>query len=305
MTNFTVNVPALEKLLDYTASGIGSVAGSMLAPWKARQEAKALAEQAQGQANAIQIIEDARNRARNELLSQPDSAHWELDVGSSISQRIRYQEEKRQRNIESVVRQAAEELEDKSVPDEEPDLDWTARFFSEVQDVSSEEMRTLWGKILAGEVERPGSTSIRTLTVLKNLTQPDAQLYSTFCGFAWNTGLMRPFIYSTDDDIYTSNGINYGALIHLESLGLIKLVDIGSLRMASLPKSLVVAYFGRRVQINFPNEKDNTLDFGRSNFTIVGLELLPICATKPVEGFFQYICSTWVSKKLELSEFMN
>ena len=120
MPNITVNVPALEKLLDYTASGIGSIAGSMLAPWKARQEAKALAEQSQGQANAIQIIEGARNRARNELISQPYSARWEIDVGSSISQRIQYQEEKRQRNIESVVRQAAEELEDKSVPDEEP-----------------------------------------------------------------------------------------------------------------------------------------------------------------------------------------
>ena len=221
-----------------------------------------------------------------------------MNISDTVTQRIRFQEEKRQRNIESVVRQAAEELEGKAVPDEEPDHDWTARFFGEVQDVSSEEMRKLWGKILAGEVERPGSTSIRTLTVLKNLTQPDAQLFSIFCGFAWNTGLMRPFIYSTDDDIYTGNGINYGALTHLESLGLIKLVDIGSLQMASLPKSLVVAYFGRRVQITFPNERDNILDFGRSNFTLVGLELLPICASEPVAGFFEYICSSWVSKKV-------
>ena len=38
MVNVNVKVAALEKLVDYTASGIGTVAGPMLAPWKARKE---------------------------------------------------------------------------------------------------------------------------------------------------------------------------------------------------------------------------------------------------------------------------
>ena len=63
----------------------------------------------------------------------------------------------------------------------EPDHDWTARFFSEVQDVSSEEMRSLWGAVLAGEVERKGSTSIRTLQVLKNLDRGTARLFTKLC----------------------------------------------------------------------------------------------------------------------------
>ena len=44
-----VNIPALEKLMDYSASGIGSVAGSILVSWKARQEAKAKAIAAKGE----------------------------------------------------------------------------------------------------------------------------------------------------------------------------------------------------------------------------------------------------------------
>ena len=41
MVDLKVKVPALEKLLDYTASGIGAVAGPMLARWKSRKAADA------------------------------------------------------------------------------------------------------------------------------------------------------------------------------------------------------------------------------------------------------------------------
>ena len=63
----------------------------------------------------------------------------------------------------------------------EPDHDWTARFFGDVQDVSSEEMQNLWAKILAGEVERPGSTSIKALGILKNLDKTTANMFRMFC----------------------------------------------------------------------------------------------------------------------------
>ena len=104
-----------------------------------------------------------------------------LDIADVISQRIQFQEEKRQANIESVVRYAAKQLGDKSVADSEPDHDWTARFFSQVQDVSSEEMQSLWARVLAGQVEREGSTSVRTLQVLRNLDRATARLFRMFC----------------------------------------------------------------------------------------------------------------------------
>ena len=34
-----VTIPALENMVDHTASGIGSVVGTMLLPWRADQEA--------------------------------------------------------------------------------------------------------------------------------------------------------------------------------------------------------------------------------------------------------------------------
>ena len=176
-----LNVPALDKLLDYAASGIGSVAGPILATWRARHEAQAKLIAAEADANVLRIRADAQARAREALLPQDAKVAVALDIADVISQRIQFQEEKRQANIESVVRHAAKQLGDKSVADSEPDHDWTARFFSEVQDVSSEEMQLLWARVLAGQVEREGSTSVRTLQVLRNLDRATARLFRMFC----------------------------------------------------------------------------------------------------------------------------
>ena len=176
-----LRVPAIEKLMDYTASGIGSVAGPMLATWRARREAEALRLSAQGEADSMRIIAEAQADARSLLVSSDSTVSGELDLTQTVNQRIQFQEEKRQRNIAAVVRQAAEELGDKEVPDSDTDHDWTARFFSDVQDVSSEELQHLWAKVLAGEVERPGSTSFRALSILRNLDQASATLFRKLC----------------------------------------------------------------------------------------------------------------------------
>ena len=192
MENLTQSVSAFLKLVHYSASGLGSVAGTMLAPWKARREAMArqIAAQgeadslrilAEGQASAVQIISGANEEARSTLAGENSLAVAHFDIGETIRQRLEFQEEKRQSNIISVLNEAAEQLGDKEVQDHEPDHDWTARFFNEVQDVSSDEMRTLWAKILAGQVEKPGSTSARTLTILKNLDRKSARLFNTLC----------------------------------------------------------------------------------------------------------------------------
>ena len=188
MPEFKVNIPAIDKLLDYSASGIGSVAGTMLASWKARHEAKARVIAAHGeaetqtilatgQADTMKIITTAQADARSLLVSPDYNVQGQVDFSREITQRIQFQEKKRQSNIATVVRQAASALEGKYVEDHQPNHDWTARFFSDIQDVSNREAQLLYARILAGEVERPGSTSLRTLTILKNLDMPTAILF--------------------------------------------------------------------------------------------------------------------------------
>ena len=183
-------------LAKYLVSGIGSVAYHRMAPWMADQQAKAqrntargdadaLMIRAKGQAGALRLIAAAQEEVKKKLAAPDVLTRGEMEISKAeIEQRISFQEEKRHRNIAAVAEQALVALEDTLVPDHEPDPDWTARFFNEVQDVSSEEMQTLWAKILAGEVERPGSTSIRTLGVLKNLDRSTAKTFRRFCSTA-------------------------------------------------------------------------------------------------------------------------
>ena len=230
-----LNVPAIDKLVDYTASGIGAVAGPMLAPWRAGKEAKArlIAAQAtademtllaSSQAKSLDIIIEARKQANLSLKDVDLTAVGETTMGGLVAQRIEYQEAKRQDNIKQVVSIAAEQLGDKTVQNREPDHDWTARFFNEIQDVTNDDMQHLWGKILAGEVELPGSTSLRTLSVLKNLDQQTAKLFVRLCSLAIaSTGDMRVLNFGKHDNGngLKKYGIDYGKLNYLEETQLI------------------------------------------------------------------------------------
>ena len=53
--NVNENISAFLKLLDYAASGIGSVAGSMLTSWQAEKEVQAKLIAAKGEAEATKI----------------------------------------------------------------------------------------------------------------------------------------------------------------------------------------------------------------------------------------------------------
>ena len=194
MVDINLKVPAIEKLLDITVSGVGAVAGPMLARRKAQSEADALRIKAEGQADAIRLITDAQTEARKSLDVDLSSIQGELDVHNEIQARLSFQEEKRQRNIQAVVGIAADEIKDKEVQDHEIDHDWTARFFADVQDVSSEQMQKIWAKILAGEVEIPGRTSMQTLSILKNMSQKDAELFQNVAHF-----IIQDFVLDNDE----------------------------------------------------------------------------------------------------------
>lgn len=174
-------VPGFDKLVEVTASGIGAVTGPMLAPWRARREGQARIIAAEADARVLEIQVEAHRKAREGLLADGSTASGEISLSDRVHERITYQERKRLTNIQSVAIKAALQLEDRDVPDKEPDHDWTARFFNDVQDVSSEEMQQLWAKVLAGEVERPGSTSIRALGRLRELDRDTARLFARFC----------------------------------------------------------------------------------------------------------------------------
>ena len=229
MPVITVRIPAFEKLLDYVASGMGAVAGPLLSNWRARNEGRARLTaahydadvrriEAESRSESLGIIAEAQSKARQVIESSVDSGRGIAKITSDdIVQSIEFQGRKRFANVASIVEQAAEEVRDKEAPNHEPDHDWTARFFDCVQDVSSKDMQKLWARILAGEVESPGRTSLRTLDTLRNMTKSDAETFKVISGFVIN----NDFVFYDASQAIVDGPLAYNNMLHLQDCGLV------------------------------------------------------------------------------------
>ena len=328
-----INVPALRKLLEYAASGIGSIAGPLLASWKARAEVKAklIAAEgeveaqrilAEGQSDVLQIVARATADAREKLSTPNTTMQGQLSVGEMVAQKIQFQEEKRQANILSVIDRAVEEVGEGEVPDKEPDHDWTARFFNDIQDVSSEEMQTLWAKVLAGEVAQPGSTSMRTLSILRSLDKATAGLFRKLCSACVSLRLDGPEFWDARVPSLGGNagtnslqkyGLSFDKLNVLNEHGLI-ISDYNSwcdLRMclgAGMFESKLVRFpfnfQGRYWVLESSNQRDKDQEFRLSGVALTrsGRELLEIVDLEPMNEYTQDLMKFFEAEKLRMTE---
>ena len=87
--------------------------------------------------------------------------------------------------------------------------------------MSSEELQTLWGRVLAGEIRSPGSCSLRTLEFLRNLSQEEALQIAKLSRFVIN----NDFIFRRDTRLLESEGITFVFLQYLQDLGIISGVE--------------------------------------------------------------------------------
>ena len=186
---------ALDKLVEYVASGVGSIAGPMLATWKARCEAKALRIELHSKADSLRIIAKAQADAQAALRDAEGMQESVAEIqAGDVRHLLRFQHEKRLSNIRSVADHAAENLSGQEAPNDAPDPDWTARFLESVQDVSSEEMQELWARLLSGEILNPKSVSIQTISVLRNMSKQDAETFAAFSRYEIS-GIVRQGSY--------------------------------------------------------------------------------------------------------------
>lgn len=172
----------LTRLIEVISKGAGAVATPYL-----------IKKNAEAKSHEIKVISEALSEVANknnlpviytdgeiEVWQKPEDKTLVLDatqVSSRAETRIDYQSRKEQENLESVTSAAAVELaNDEAVPPESPDEDWVTRFFKYAENISTEQMQDLWGRILAGEIRSPGTYSLRTLDFIRNLTKADADL---------------------------------------------------------------------------------------------------------------------------------
>lgn len=213
------------------------------------------------------------------------------EMAERAARRLFAQEMRRQENIETIVSQAAHEMPS-CVSADPADPDWISRFFLECQDISDDHLRTIWARLLAGEVAQPGSCSRRTLNILQSMSPSDAKLFENAARLVWrdDDGHFVPHVRETQT--LTQFGITFDALLDLESLGLLHAQ--GSFAYGPFTDSVPSYLEYKHILTSCP--KPHLESVPSYPITRSGVELLSVLKPKPHMPFYQHILQYWFAK---------
>jgi hypothetical protein len=134
----------------------------------------------------IKIINTGADQIANQMKMDPEYAKVAV---KKYGQKII----REQINLDIISENAKQELLQLNIdkndssdtnPNEEISEDWLNIFEKEAVNKSSDEMRMLFGKILAGEISKPKSYSIKTIKIISQLDNRAATLFQIFCSLA-------------------------------------------------------------------------------------------------------------------------
>lgn len=224
-----------------------------------------------------------------------------------------------QKNREAVVAIAAEDLKNDPPTEDaatEVNDDWLNNFSRLAEHRSDQEMQTYFGKILAGEIRRPGSFSVRTLQVMSVLDETLAGLFQKLCSIAtwWpDVPSIPPTVFSEPFGSPGSNGLeslglSYEGICDLQSAGLL---NPNIHEVQHIAPGLFLAPFRigpTSVQLiptdmakNYDIDKMKTpMAIGSLLLTRVGVELFPLVHLKHVDLYITRF-SAWSRKRLKLA----
>lgn len=169
----------------------------------------------EAQTKAFEIVESAIAKSAGE---QAGSDVETVNRALKVLVRKQY---RKQSNREAVALGAVRELSverprDTLEPDPIESLndDWLNVFERFAEDASSERMQGLWGRVLAGEIRKPGRFSLRTLRFLSEFSQSDAVLFAEICEYAIESNILKSLAIPDEER-------DISHLLQLEAAGLI------------------------------------------------------------------------------------
>lgn len=276
----------LTRLIEVIAQGVGAVSR----PYLIRQTADARAYEMRAIASALEDVAQNHHlpvtykNGEVELWQKPEDATLILEpksIDERSNLRLDYQERKRQANVENITSMAAIELAtDEAVTSEKPDEDWVIRFFSSAQDVSSEQMQILWGRILAGEIRQPGTYSLRMLDFIKNLSKDEAELISKVSKLAIEEPLGEVFVDAHHEAwLQAERDISFLDYTRLNELGVLNpsTMHLQIFINSSINESFFI--HGGQILLIKRGDISRKINLRIWKFTSIGKELLPLIST--------------------------
>lgn len=201
--------PGVLKALDRLLGAAVDVPVAWLAQKKARIEAKT---------ESYRLVEAAIG------LCAATGAGVDPEIAERAMNVLVHQGYRKQINREAVAAAMIEDMREHVVnaandapspPSAELDEDWLNVFERYAEDASSDRLQGLWGRVLAGQVRKPGRFSTRTLKFLSEFSQADALTFEIFAKCALGDAAPKSLVLPPDrSDIRD--------LIYLEANGIIQ-----------------------------------------------------------------------------------
>lgn len=163
--------------------------------------------------------------------------------------------------------------------------DWIAEFMDKARLVSDEEFQILWAKILSGEMEHPGSYSLRTLETIKGLSKKEAELFQKIACFVVRNN-NRFFVYS-NEGLLKKYDVYYVDFLSLDDCGLFSGQSLSLNLTVDKNKTEGVICNKRNIGIlHYSEGKKNTVSIGIHVLSEAGRELINAIDIEPNSEFF-------------------
>ena len=220
------DLAGLGKITEVIFGSIGKAIGTVIEPWQTRRvgyakadvEAYAIEKKAEAERRALMITGEATASAILDVQSE------KTKLRERAGQRVIAQEMTRQRNIELIVDEAAEEArraEQDGAGARPLDDDWINAFLEYAQNVSHEDLRHIWARILASQATDGAPTvSKATLDAIRLIEPHQARMFERAVRLYLAMGQIM--------DIDPIDGVDVGyysqmpEAMALEDLGLLK-----------------------------------------------------------------------------------
>lgn len=191
-------------------------------------------------------------------------------------------EYRRQTNREAVATAMIDELAHESdqgmatEPEEranELDDTWLNVFERYAEDASSADMQKLWGKVIAGQIKRPGKYSIRTLRFLSEVSQQDAILFERVAKHSFGKQIPKSLAVPDNGDI--------SHLMTLEAAGLISnSTGVGvQLNLTCNDNGISFCVDGE-IAVVYKSSSSKNISIPVISLTPLGVELLPLISQR-------------------------
>ncbi|MRR49913.1 MAG: DUF2806 domain-containing protein [Rhodocyclaceae bacterium] len=275
-----VSKPA-TKLIEVISAGMGRLYEPVATRRKA--DADAYAVKALSVAEGEAAIVKAETQALAQVRQLEILANGDAELIQRARLRVLTREVEGQCNVEAIAEQALKHLP-ASVSEAPVSDDWRRKFFLEAENVCDADLQLLWGKVLAGETASPGSYSVRTLGILKNVSRYEAEIFMTFCGLASDHG----HVVNMGNNKLKEFGISYGSLLTLRDAGLLHENDNLHRDFGDLPDlmaSMVEINNGVFIELSAPNIRNMKIPC--YPLTQAGQELRNLIPPNPCEPYLK------------------